>query len=462
MIKKVRFAFLAGFALLLTVQMANAESLSSALLEAYRKNPTLNAARAGQRAIDENVPQALAGWRPTVSAQGTAAQAWSNTYTYSSHSNAGFKPTTENLTIRLDQPLFRGFKTVEGTKAAEAQVKSGQMQLLATEQTVLLNGIQAYLDVIRDRRTVQLREQNLVVLQDQFKASNARFKAGELTKTDVAQSQAGVASAQASLAGTVAQLRASEAAFEQIIGHQPGKLESAPAARPPASLDQAFEIAHETNPQILAAAQAVNYAEHNIGVARSGLLPTADLQGIYSFTATQNGAGGLGTTTTNDNSALTVQGVVNVPIYEQGLSYSQVRAAKQRASQSRISVIDTTRQVRQAVAANWAGYTSSKQSVASIGESVSASQTAYNGVKQEYSVGSRSTIDVLNAEQTLLSAQISEVSLQHDLILSSYRLQSSIGHLTGRHLHLGPLYDSTANYKNVRDKWIGTGADVLQ
>ena len=460
--KKFGLVALAGFALSLTTQVASAENLFDALLEAYRQNPTLNAARAGQRATDEAVPQALSGWRPTVSASGTAAQTWSNTYAYGSNTNSSVTPTTENLSIKLDQPLFRGFKTVEGTAAAEAQVKAGQQQLLSTEQAVLLNGVQAYLDVIRDRRTVQLRQQNLVVLNDQLKASNARFKAGELTKTDVAQSQSGVATTQAALAGALAQLRASEANFEEFIGHQPQKLDSAPAARAPASLDQAFEIAHETNPQILAAAQAVEFNEHNVGVARAGLLPTADLQGLYGFTATQNGAGSFGSSVTTDNSALTVQGVVNVPIYEAGLVYSQVRAAKQRASQSRIAVIDTTRQVRQAVAANWAAYTSTKQAVQSSATSVSASQTAYDGVKQEYQVGSRSTIDVLNAEQTLLSAQISAVALQHDLILASYRLQASIGHLTGRHLHLGPLYDSTQNYKNVRNQWIGTKADVLQ
>ncbi len=461
LLNKFRLASLLGLVFLMAAQAASAESLSGALLEAYRKNPTLNAARAGQRATDENVPQALSGWRPTVIAQGAAAQIWSNTYNFTGNSNAYSTPTQENLTIKLNQPLFRGFKTVEGTLAAEAQVKAGQQQLLSTEQTVLLNGVQAYLDVIRDRRTLQLRQQNLVVLNDQLRASNARFKAGELTKTDVAQSQAGVATARASLAGTVAQLRASEATFEQIIGHKPNRLDRAPAARAPADLDQAYNIAHETNPQILAAAQAVYFAEHNIGVATSGLLPTADLQAVYNFTANQNTPSLFGTNTT-DVSTLTVQGVVSVPIYEAGFSYSQVRAAKQRASQSRISIIDTTRQVRQAVASSWAAYAASKQAVQSSGTSVSASQTAYNGVKQEYQVGSRSTIDVLNAQQTLLNAQISQVSLQHDLILASYRLQAAIGHLTGRHLHLGTPYDPTQNYDEVHYKWIGTHADVLQ
>ncbi len=473
--KKFRLASASAVVLFLGVQVAQAESLSGALLEAYRKNPTLNAARAGQRATDENVPQALSGWRPTVSATGVVAQNWQNNASFltntpapsvlnpnpASSFNSYTNPTTENLTIRLNQPIFRGFKTVESTKVAEAQVKAGQQQLLVTEQTVLLNGVQSYLDVIRDRKTLQLRQQNLTVLAEQLRASDARFKAGELTRTDVAQSRAGLETARAALSSAVAQLRSSEATFEQIIGHKPGRLESVPAARPPSSLGQAFEIAHETNPQILAAAQNIDAAEHNVGVARSGLLPIADLTGIYNFAANQNTLSGTTPISTN-TSALTVQGSVQVPIYEAGFSYSQVRQAKQRASQSRISIIDTTRQVRQAVATSWETYIASKQGVSSIASSVSASQIAYDGVRQEYAVGSRSTIDVLNAEQTLLNAQISQVSLQHDLILASYRLQASIGHLTGRHLHLGPVYDPNENYLKVRGKWIGTKADVLQ
>ena len=470
---KFRLASLSGLVFLISAQAVSAESLSGALLEAYRKNPTLNAARAGQRATDELVPQALSGWRPTVTAQGSVAQNWTNTSTPATQgtdftttpptpisvaNQTYLRPTTETYSILLRQPLFRGFRTTENTRIAEAQVKGGQQQLLVTEQSVLLNGVQAYLDVIRDRRTLQLRQQNLVVLNDQLKASNARFKAGELTRTDVAQSQAGVATAKAALAGTVAQLRASEATFEQIIGHKPGKLAAAPAARAPASLDQAMDIAHETNPQILAAGQAVIAAEHGVGTAFSGLLPQADLTGTYTYQAQQNGVN----SNALSRSDLAVAGTLTVPIYEAGLAYSQVRAAKQKASQSRISVIDTTRQVRQAVATSWAAYSSSKQAVQSSATSVSASQIAYDGTKQEYQVGSRSTIDVLNAEQTLLNAQISDVSLKHDLILVSYRLQASIGHLTGRHLHLGTPYDPTQNYNEVHYKWIGTKADVLQ
>ncbi len=434
-----------------------AESLNQALIEAYRKNPALNAARAGQRAVDENVPQALSGWRPTVSAQGTAGVTGSYS-AFPGGTSTYFNPTSENLTIKLDQPVFRGFRTVEGTAYAEAQVKSGQQQLLATEEQILLNGIKAYVDTLRDRKILQIRQQNLGVLGAQAKASSERFKAGELTRTDVAQADSSVAAARSALALALANVKTSEATYAQYIGHAPGHLNPAPLARAPASLEQAYEIAHETNPNILAAAQAADAAEHNIGVAKSGLLPQADLQGIYSITGTQNGA----PTSPLTNSSLTVQGIVTVPIYEGGQVYSQVRQAKQKASQSRLSVIDATRQVRAQVASTWESFVANKQSVAANVTAVSASQLAFDGVKQEYAVGSRSTVDVLNAEQSLLNAQIAVVSAQHDQLLASYQLQSAIGHLTARHMHLSPVYDVKEYYNDVHDKWIGSDAETLK
>ncbi|MEO9166865.1 MAG: TolC family outer membrane protein, partial [Aestuariivirga sp.] len=417
----------------------------------------LNAARAGQRATDENVPQALSGWRPTVSASGTVGQNL-NYSSFPSGATNYIAPGQENLAIKLDQPLFRGFGTIEKTAVAEAQVTAGQQQLLATEEQVLLNVVTAYVNVQRDRQIVALRQRDLGVLQSQDKATNERFKAGVLTRTDVAESLAGVASQRAALSAAIATMRTSEASYAQYVGHAPDGLSAAPAAQPPASLDQALSIASQTNPNILAAAQAAIAADHTVGVAASVLLPQADLQGLYSFAGAQNSSA----TSPETVSSGTIQGVLTVPIYEAGLNYSQVRQAKQRASQSKISVIDTTRQVRQALVAAWQGYIAAQQSVSSNATGVSASKLAYNGLVQEYQVGSRSTIDVLNAELTLLTNEIALVSAQHDQILSSYQLQSAMGHLTARHLHLGQVYDAKSNYNAVRNRWGGLDADVLR
>lgn len=439
------------------VTSAKAESLHDALLNAYRKNPTLNAARAGQRATDENVPQALAGWRPTVSAAGTAGQNLSYN-SFAGGTTSYVQPTQENLSIKLNQPVFRGFKTVEGTAVAEAQVKAGRQQLLATEEQVLLNVVTTYVNLLRDRKIVELRKRDLGVLQGQNKATVERFKAGVLTRTDVAQAEAGVASQRAALESAIATAQTSEASYVQYVGHQPSNMSSAPIAIPPSSLDEALGIAGQTNPNILAAAENAVAADHTIGVVKSALLPQADLQGLYSFNASQNGTASSPAT----SDSMTIQGVVTVPIYEAGLNYSQVRQAKQRASQSKIIMIDATRQVRQAVVAAWQAFVSAKQAVVSNTSGVSASQLAYDGVKQEYQVGSRSTVDVLNAELTLLNAEIALAVSQHDQVLASYQLQSAMGHLTGKHLHLGPLYDVKFNYDLVRNKWIGLEADVLK
>ena len=434
-----------------------AETLHDALISAYRTNPALNAARAGQRATDENVPQALSGWRPTVSASGTVGQNL-NYSAFAGGATNYITPGQENLAIKLDQPLFRGFGTTEKTAVAEAQVSAGQQQLLATEEQILLNVVSAYVNLQRDRKIVELRERDLAVLQGQNKATNERFKAGVLTRTDVAQSQAGVASQRAALSAAVATMQTSEASYVQFVGHAPDGLSAAPAAQPPASLDQALSIASQTNPNILAAAQAAVAAEHNIGVAGSVLLPQADLQGLYSLSGTQNGSIASPTSVSSG----TIQGVVTVPIYEAGLNYSQVRQAKQRSSQARINVIDATRQVRQAVVAAWQGYSAAQQSVLANSTGVGSSRLAYQGLVQEYQVGSRSTVDVLNAELTLLTNEIALVSAQHDQILSSYQLQSAMGHLTAKHLHLGQVYDVKSNYNTVRNKWGGLDADVLQ
>ncbi len=438
-----------------------AETLAEALIAAYRENPTLDAARASLRATDEQVPQALSGWRPTITAQGSATHVIDdkdstnntlvNDHIYTATNNADYN-------ITLSQPLFRGFKTVEGTAVAEATVRSGRQQLLATEQSVLFSAAQAYIDTLRDRRILELRQSNVKILQGQLHATNERFKAGELTKTDVAQAQASVAGAQAALATAVAAVRADEASYQQFIGHKPGKLAAAPLAKAPVNLDTSLQIAHQTNPNILAAAQNIDIAEHTVNVVYGDLLPSASLNGKFDSSHNLSGTTGFNVAPLSDQS-FTVQGLVTVPLYEGGFTYSRVRQAKENASQSKLKAIDAVRTVRQGVASAWARLVAARESVAADLTQLSASQLALNGVRQEYAVGSRSTIDILNAEALLLNAQIALVSAQHDQLLGSYQLQAAIGHLTAQHLRLGPLYDPTEHYHDVRNKWFGLSAE---
>jgi outer membrane protein len=428
----------------------SAENLTGAFAAAYSSNPTLRAERARLRATDELVPQALSGWRPTITAQASAAQEWHGNNVQKRYSN---DPKT--LSITLSQPIFRGFKTVESTKVAQANIKAGRAQLLSVEQNVLFNAVQAYLNVARDRQILSLRQTNVQFLKKQLQASQARFSAGELTRTDVAQSRASLSGAQASVAVAVANVKASEANYETVIGRKPGKLAAAHMAKGPKSLDSALATAQENNPNILAAAFVEEAATHQVEVVKGDLLPSISITGTASVS--DDPSVGI-----ERSDFETVQGVLTIPLYEGGRVYSSVRQAKQIASQNRIQVIGAVRAVRENVYNAWNNLAASRESLASVGAQLSASKLALDGVKQEYLVGSRTTIDVLNAQQALLNVQVTQLSAKHDQLLASYQLLAAIGHLTSDYLGLGDLYDPTEHYDDVRGKWIGLSADTVE
>jgi outer membrane protein len=434
-----------------SVSPASAETLREAMISAYRRNPTLQAERARQRVTDELVSQAKSGWRPTINGQEIVSQTWSDTTP-----GAPTHPTSLNMNIQLSQPIFRGYRTVEGIKQAEARVKAGRENLLAVEQDVLLRAVTAYADVLRDRKILDIRRKNLVNLQKEAKAAQARFSAGELTRTDVAQARAQVSAAQGAVATATANLGISSAAYLAVIGHEPGKLAAATRGPVPKNLSNALNVASETNPSVLAAAYVHDASLHDVNVAKGALLPTLSLQA--SASATRNFSIPL-----KRSESATIQGVLNVPIYQAGNEYSAIRQAKQQASQTGIQIISATRAVRQQVAVAWATYTASGQAITSAKAQVASAALALDGVQQEYQVGSRTTVDVLNAELTLLAARITLAVAEHDQLVASYQLVSSIGRLTARRLSLGgPYYDPVQNYNNVKNKWIGTDADTLQ
>ncbi len=442
----LRALLLAGAALLALNATVSAETLSDAFAGAYRNNSTLDAERARQRATDEQVPQALSGWRPTITAQATQGhQISGNTSVFGTNYS---ETSPGSLQIQLNQPIFRGFKTVEGTAQAEATVKAGRQQLLSVEQTTLFSAVQAYMNVVQSRQILGLRQKNVRVLQSQLRASNARFSAGELTRTDVAQSRASLSGAQGQVALAISNVKAAEANYRTVVGRKPGKLVMPRMAQRPQSLDAACKIAQETNPSILAAAQIQDASEHNINVQFGDLLPTVNLQATASTTWDQGGVG-------SSSSTASILGVVTVPIYEQGLRYSLVRQAKETASQNRIQVISAVRTVRENVTNAWNNITATGQNLSAARAQVSASVLALDGVRQEYQVGSRSTIDVLNAEQSLVNSRIAEVAAQHDQLVSSYQLLQSMGRLTARHLGVNGIYDVKEHYNDVRNKWIG-------
>jgi outer membrane protein len=440
----------AAVALFLSATPVQAESLADAMRMAYQKNPTLRSDRARQRETDELVPAAKSGWRPTINAGATASREWSNTDVTPSTANSSL-----NLNIQLAQPIFRGFKTVEGVKSAKATVEAGRQQLLATEQTVLFNVVSAYLAVVRDRQILAIRQQNVRNLQKQAKAAAARFEVGEVTRTDVSQSRARVSGAQGNVASAKADLEASIAAYTAVVGAKPGKLKYTHLGKLPSNLDQALSMAHDVNPRILAASWVFDASEHDVEVAKGELLPEITLQASASHTISpQKGVDWA------DNAA--VRGVLTVPIYQGGREYSAIRRAKQVSSQRKIQIIEATRLVRQQVTASWGALTSSNQAITSAKSQVASAELALDGINQEYAVGSRTTIDVLNAEQEVLSARLGLISAEYAKVFSSYQLLQAVGKLTARHLALGgEIYDPKANYEAVKDKWIGQNAETV-
>ena len=443
-------------ALALSGGPASADTLKGAMLKAYRTNPSLQAERERQRGTDELVPQAKSGWRPTVTARGSVDRTWQKT-----NDGKVLDSTSRDLTIQLSQPLFRGFKTIEGTKQAKAIVRSGQHRLVAVEGNLLLQVADSYLAVIRDRRILELRRKNVSNLQSQVNAAQARFDAGEVTRTDVTQAKARLSGAKASMASANATLQSSMARYELQVGSPPGTLKWPGLAKLPRTLEEALAIALRANPNILSAEETRHASEHAIEVAKGDLLPSATINATQSYSYDDGGLSLFGSETTRRTT--NIEGVLTVPIYEAGRVYSQVRAAKHLESQRQLEVIAQGRSVRQAVKSSWNDLVAAREAIAAAEAQVGASAASLDGVNQEYLVGSRSTIDVLNAEQELVNARIGLVSAQYSHVLSSYEVQAAIGRLTARQLALGgPYYDVEENYDNVKDKWIGTGADTLR
>jgi outer membrane protein len=438
---------LSGAALLsiLAATPVQAETLAEAMRSAYRKNPTLEADRARQRATDELVPSAKSGWRPTITAGATAQRQWSDSSRAQADGNSSL-----NLNIQLSQPVFRGFRTVEGIKSAKASVEAGRQQLLATEQAVLFNVALAYLSVVRDRQILSIRQQNVKNLKKQASAASSRFAVGEVTRTDVSQSRARVSGAEAEVAAARSNLESSNAAYVAAVGSKPGKLKYSKIGKIPRNLESALSLAKEINPRILAASWVHDASLHDVEVAKGSLLPEISLRATGSYTIHPD-------TGIAHSESAAIQGVLTVPIYQSGREYAAIRQAKQTSSQRQVQIIEATRDVRQQVTAAWYTMVSSGQSISSAKAQVAAAALALDGINQEYLVGSRTTIDVLNAEQEVLNARLGLVNAEYAQVISSYQLLQAMGKLTSRHLGLsGHRYDPKTNYNAVKDKWIGS------
>ncbi|HUK60379.1 MAG TPA: TolC family outer membrane protein [Stellaceae bacterium] len=452
-----RFPLLASsaiLALLAGARGANAETLEEAFVSAYNTNPQLLAERANVSAVDEGVPQALAGWRPTVQFTGSAGwEQFENTPPTPPAAPPHETDQPKTADVNITQPIYQGGGTVAKTAAAEQQVEAERARYTALEGTIFFSTVQSYFDVLRDQATVNLNINNEQVLRRQLEATEDQFRVGSLTRTDVAQAEARLAAARASRQQAEGTLASDRANFARFVGHVPQNLVR-PELHPvlPLTREEALAVAATKNPNVLAAVFTEQAARSTVVATRAQLLPSLNL--VTDLNRGQE-------TITNGRETTTGSVVfrVTMPLYEGGQIYSQTRQAEEKVAQS-IGLTDDARNAAvQGATQAWETIQSARASAYSLQSTISADQVALEGVRQEQQVGARTILDVLNQQQELFSDEVSLVQAQHDLAVAEFNLAQQIGSLSAVNLGLPvKLYDARTHYDSVRDKWIGFGA----
>lgn len=442
----LRHSFATGVGLLaagLAVPVS-AETLVDALVAAYLNNPALEAGRAQLRAVDENVPQALAGWRPTVEIHSS----------FGVDRSESDKLGPETLTpwsgeLSVIQPLYRGGRTMAGTQRAESEVLAERARLLTVEQNVLLSTSIAYINVLRDEAVVGLNRSNVQVLERQLEATRDRFQVGEITRTDVAQAEARLSRSVSDRVQAEGNLVSSRAAYARLVGNAPGTLEPAPRLLDlPENEAIAIDIAMENNPLLHAARAGEEASRHAIDVSRSRLLPEVRLKGDISHREDVS----IMVDETDDYG---ISAQVTIPLYQGGSAYSEIRQSREINSRRRVEVEETRREVVEGVTQAWEALNTARAEIQSRRDEVRAAEIALEGVRQESIVGARTTLDVLDAEQELLDARVALVVAERDEFVASFELAAAVGGLTAANLELPvELYDAEAHYRNVRSvRW---------
>ncbi len=432
---------------------AGPHTLTEALAAAYANNPTLQTSRAQLRATDENVPQALAGWRPTVILQGNGGFAGGFTQFTGGTPATRVDRALGSASASVTQPIYRGGRTRATTNRAENQVMAQRAALIAQEQSTFTNVINSYVNVIQQQQILTLNINNEQVLTRQLQATNDRFRVGEITRTDVAQAEAALAGATAQRETSEGNLATARSTYQQIVGYMPpaNLVEPQPLKPPIRNQQEADTLAAANNPNVIAAQFNEAAARDAIDVAFSNLAPQVSLQGQGIESSNQT----FPRSYANGGQILAQ---VSVPIYQGGSEYSAVRQARQQEQQSRKQLDDQRRQAIQQATQAWETLVAARATAESTRSQIRANGIALEGVEREAIVGSRTTLDVLNAQQALLNSQVTLVQNLANLVNASYSVAAAVGRLTARDLNLPvPLYDETAYYNAVRDRWFGTG-----
>lgn len=452
--KLVRAALFAGACLLapcLSTPLA-AETLKEALAKAYFDNPTLESARAQQRATDESVVIQRASGLPSLSSSGTYTE-----FLKQSTSSFISPSRSASASVDLTVPLYQGGSVRNGIQAAENRIEAGRADLRGTESAIFSQVVAAYLDVIQNEAIVSLSSNNVDVLEVNFQATSDRFEIGDLTRTDVAQSQARLALARGDLQSAQANLINARERYIELIGDAPGTLEAPPPLPGlPSDADVAVDVALENNPDLLAAYERAEAARFDIDVAGAGRMPTLE---AFTGGSYQNYLGTLGTVpgsaTAADQTSTSAQAGLRLrlPIFQGGRVSAQQRQAQANAQAALEQIIATERGVIAQVRASYSSWRAANAIVSSSQAAVDAAALSLEGVRAENTVGNRTILDILNAQQELLSAQVQLVTARRNAYVAGFSLLAAMGKAEARDLGLGdngPLYDPVANYDRVR------------
>ena len=440
---------------------ARSDTLEWALVQAYQNNPSLNAQRASLRAADENVPQALSGYRPKLSVTASGGfnyfdqvnktvnqQVFPNQAIYTS---LGSDLPTRQFGATATQTLFNGFQTANRTRQAESQVAGARETLRVTEQQVLLDAATAYMNLIRDQAILELNRRNVEVLTEQLKQTRDRFNVGEVTRTDVAQAESRLAAGRSALLQAQSNYVTSQANYRRVIGVDPGRLSpGTPVDRlSPATVQRAITAGETQSPTVLAAMYGVDVAELAVKISEGALYPNLGLTASYSQSYDTQPQ-------ILRQTNVSILGQLTVPIYQGGAEYSAIRQSKETLGQQRLNLDVNRDQARATVVQSWGQLDAAKAQIEATTAQVNAAEIALNGVREEARVGQRTTLDVLNAQQELVNARVALVTAQHDRVVASYTLLAAVGGLSMQRLGLNVMiYDPQVHYQQVRDAWIG-------
>jgi len=431
---------------------ALADTIEAALVRSYQGNPQLNAQRAQVRATDENVPQALSGYRPKVALTASAGVQYSDQQ-LSQGVQAGIHgtQTPKAVGLTVNQTVYDGQITANKTRAAESQVSGAREALRVLEETVLLNAATIYMDYLRDAATVEVQRSNVHVLEETLKQTRDRFNVGEVTRTDVAQAEAQLAAGKTQELTAESQLVTTKANFRRIIGNDPENLQpGSPVDRfLPKNLTAAVDLSLIENPNVTSAMYGIDISLLTVKINEGALLPTVAVQAAVNQSYEQQL-----TIFKTFNASLTAQ--LSVPIYQGGTEYSLIRQSKENLAQQRLNLETVRDQTRANTVTAWGQLEAGKATVTSAQSQVTASEIALTGVRREATVGQRTTLDVLNAQQTLVNARVALVTAQHDRVVASYAMLSAVGRLSPQVLNLPTAtYDPSVHYQQVRDNWFG-------